>query len=381
MASGAPHTPPPARADLPALTGLRIVAAVMVYLSHLRQPTDIPHRLGTFMSSGYTGVTLFFVLSGFLLTLHHRDMPLSSAPRFWWARLARIYPLYAAVLAYVVVLMLRDGVALHDLSAHVLLLQAWYGNVLVAYGYIGPAWSLSVEVAFYLAFPVLVLAARRLRLGTATATVLGVAAALLAAAWWFRARGELTRLDPASAHRWLYQSPVARIGDFVIGMALAVIYRSVVGRRHAAVVGRCLAVTGALVTAVLMSMGRLLYTAWSWDAMYILPVSAIVLGLALGGSRVLGSGPIVAAGAASYAFYLIHTVVMTGLGADEWADMGARSLVAQVAILLLVLALSVGLHHMVEQPAHRWLRARVRPPERGGAPTPAATETPATSLH
>lgn len=332
------------------------------------------------MASGYNGVTLFFILSGFLLAMHHLDMPLSSAGRFWWARIARVYPLYLAVLLYVVAGVWANGTELVGLWRHVFLLQSWSRDYTMAYGYIAPAWSLSVEIFLYFAFPFLAIGVRRLNTRTALAVVVSIALTLLAAAWWFRARGELGWTSPGSSHRWLYRNPVTRLGDFTVGMALAVVYQRSRKAPRARLVGRGLAAVGAVVTVAIMCRGRTLFTAWTWDAVYVMPLGAIVLGLALSGNRLLASRPLVAAGAASYAFYLVHTRVMFALGAGQWKTIDVPSVVAEVSVFLLVLALSVGLHHMVEQPAHRWLRSRVAPPERAAARRPATEEPLDTSM-
>ena len=54
------------------LTGVRIFAALAVVLSHLPRPDSLPRIIGTFMSAAYNGVTLFYILSGFVPRL---DLP------------------------------------------------------------------------------------------------------------------------------------------------------------------------------------------------------------------------------------------------------------------------------------------------------------------
>src|SRR5689334_16615350 len=91
-------------APLPALTGLRILASVLVVVFHFL-PVQAAAGSGPWpwlsgviariVASGYTGVSFFFVLSGFILAYSYlgREGRLrGTAGRFYWARVARIYP-------------------------------------------------------------------------------------------------------------------------------------------------------------------------------------------------------------------------------------------------------------------------------------------------
>jgi peptidoglycan/LPS O-acetylase OafA/YrhL len=92
--------------DLPALTSLRFFAALWVVFFHLstRVAGTLPAAARTVIGRGWMGVPFFFILSGFILAhVYGRKL---SAPatraergRFWWARVARVYPLYLLALA------------------------------------------------------------------------------------------------------------------------------------------------------------------------------------------------------------------------------------------------------------------------------------------
>lgn len=58
----------PAAADLPALTGVRFIAAFWVLCYHAVPRTGLPAPVAAVVDAGYSGVSLFFVLSGFILT-------------------------------------------------------------------------------------------------------------------------------------------------------------------------------------------------------------------------------------------------------------------------------------------------------------------------
>lgn len=135
--------------SLPNLTALRFFAASYVVLFHfaprapLSASPDLSRRL---LDAGFTGVSLFFILSGFILAYNHQQV--DNVKAFLRARFARIYPLYlfAILLLLPVVFHVakRDPTALWALAADLLLVQTWFPSV--AMGVNPPAWTLSCEV-------------------------------------------------------------------------------------------------------------------------------------------------------------------------------------------------------------------------------------------
>src|SRR3954470_9302060 len=90
----------PNRVPLRALTGIRFFAAFHVLLLHttLRYLGHAPIWVQNIVGSGYVGVSLFFILSGFILTYSYSPDGHADVTRkreFWAARFARIYPVYA----------------------------------------------------------------------------------------------------------------------------------------------------------------------------------------------------------------------------------------------------------------------------------------------
>jgi peptidoglycan/LPS O-acetylase OafA/YrhL len=139
-------------------------------------PGGTPFQFGWFSTYFFpplvNGVTLFFVLSGFLLFLPFATAALREQPRPAFAaylrnRALRILPAYWFVLLFVALVLQSAALysagkqgAIHDpslLGQNALLLQTYHPST-VGTG-IGPAWSLVIEVAFYLVLPLLVLAA------------------------------------------------------------------------------------------------------------------------------------------------------------------------------------------------------------------------------
>lgn len=162
-------TTPPGRLFIAPLTGIRALAAFWVFLRHYR--TELidafpgMHLLAPLMNVGYLGVDLFFILSGFILTVTHLDSMTTrydwrKSLGFLWLRLGRVWPLTAFVLmlfgAYFIAMFWITGdqsyAALVDvprLVEHLFLVHAWYPHAL---DWNGLDWSISAEWMAYLTF-------------------------------------------------------------------------------------------------------------------------------------------------------------------------------------------------------------------------------------
>lgn len=353
---------------LPALTGIRILAALAVYASHVGAPHGAPEFVTTFFASGYNGVTLFFVLSGFVLAINYFDgFRRPSAGKLFnysVARFARIYPLYLLLLLYVMVRQQAFGESSDGWWYNALALQAWSADLTTAYSFDPPSWSIGVEFFLYACFPLLVPLLARLRKPKATlVAAAGVAAAMvsLVAVFVIAGWGNLPWTDPGSAHRWLYRTPLTRLGDFVLGILAAQLYFQTRGDPRVGRWGASLAIGAMLVGICFMAWPGLLFTAWSWDVAYALPAAVFIFGLAVAPVSLLARGLslpfMVLLGEASYAFYLVHAPAIGLFGGAQWATITSVSTVAFEAMMLgAIIALSVGLHVTFEGPARTYVK-------------------------
>jgi peptidoglycan/LPS O-acetylase OafA/YrhL len=179
------------RRDVPALDGFRALAAVSVVSFHLINTTapvwfdEGPPELvrNALHHLGVNAVSAFFVLSGFLVARPFLDHVIDDRPlrlaRYIRARSLRILPAWWIVL--LVVLVISNRAVLGDPGQLALLatLQHSYDPALLR-SVIPPAWTLVIEVSFYVAMPLLLLAARRplARFGRTT-RIVAVATALV----------------------------------------------------------------------------------------------------------------------------------------------------------------------------------------------------------
>jgi len=159
------------------LTSIRGVAALWVVAFHLFRNLSnhgIALTAGTpawrALSAGQFGVDIFFVLSGFIIAQTYRSLTVAGIPEFLFKRFARIYPLHLVILGLMVPCVFVMGLlgrtpvdadyfAYSALPYHFTLTFAWLGHPI---GWNAPAWSVSIELLAYAAFPGLLMFAKRL---------------------------------------------------------------------------------------------------------------------------------------------------------------------------------------------------------------------------
>jgi peptidoglycan/LPS O-acetylase OafA/YrhL len=357
---------PPGR--LPSLTGMRFAAAMLVFGVHAYSFIPVSgaaHRLGHFLfDPGDLGVSFFFVLSGFVLTWAVRGTAGPPLRRFWAGRLLRIYPAYALALAFAVLgkwlgdqidpaANRMNQVNGHSLATSLLLVQAWFPDDITYLGINPVAWSLSCEMAFYAAFPLLYLLVRRLRVPNLYA----VGAGLVATSMLMPPIADAVVGD--AGRRWfVYVFPLARMVEFTLGIVLALLVRR--GAWRGPGLGLACGLFAANYLAVDLLPDRIRDTAAVLATTALLIPAAAAADLRGSPSRWRGRF-LVALGDASYAFFLVHVTVLT-LGMQLMGR--SRPYPPPVALLLalgfLVLsyALAFALHRWVELPAMSLLRRR-----------------------
>jgi peptidoglycan/LPS O-acetylase OafA/YrhL len=362
--------------QLPTLNGMRGIAAIVVFFSHTTllgffADKRVDHWWFAILSrTGSAALGFFFILSGFVLTWSAPD----SEPkrRFWRRRAARILPNHLVVCAVVIVLMvlIRGGAPLWPTLANVTLVQSWVPDMTVFNGINPPTWSLSCEILFYAAFPWLLAAIRRIPARRLWLIAGGIVAAMLAAPV------VSTALLPAEP-RYLYahaafpqfwfveQSPPIRMLDFILGIVIA---RLVMEDRWI----RLSLPAAALLTLAFYGVSEVVPLLFSVVAAMVVPLALLVAAAAradVAGHRSPLRGRAAGwLGEASFAFYLIHILVLYGasnLSPGGFGVIGALG--AMVGAFLVTLGLAAVLHTGVERPMMRRF-GRSRRPARRPAP-------------
>jgi peptidoglycan/LPS O-acetylase OafA/YrhL len=149
---------------LPSLDGLRAISAAMVVLGHagkaLHVGRNLPFGAGVIDVWGPVGVTVFFVISGYLITrlllAEKRDRGTISLRAFYMRRTFRILPAYWAYLAVVAVLA-ASGFVIASPSAFAKAIFFTTNYLNPGSWVVNHSWSLSVEEQFYLFWPFMLL--------------------------------------------------------------------------------------------------------------------------------------------------------------------------------------------------------------------------------
>lgn len=155
------------KAYIPALTGLRAVAAWLVFIHHFNPFLPGDRFLFGLAQQGYTGVSLFFVLSGFLLPYHYYDAPLTTRVGlvdYFRRRIVRIFPLlFLVVSSTFLVLYFAEKLRYENPAVEYLLNISLFKGFSDAHKFSGVAqsWSLTVEETFYILLPSILLLHRQ----------------------------------------------------------------------------------------------------------------------------------------------------------------------------------------------------------------------------
>lgn len=308
----------------PGLDGIRGIAILLVLTWHA---WVVPYP-----PVGTAGVTLFFVLSGYLITRLLLEERARSGTidlaAFWTRRAVRLLPALVLMVALTLPFRLDQwwsaGWALSYVG------NWWWaaGNDSGMYGF---TWSLAIEEQFYLVWPVLILMSLRLRL------VIVALVVLLA-----------LRLVPQSGE-FANFSTLSHAPSILIGAALA--YRPI-ERRIPPV---RLAIAAA---ATVLGYLALVLTGIGLDMQLIAAFGAMLVITGMAGSFTWR--PLVALGRISYGVYLWHLPVMVILGAEY----GARGVAVGVLASAVAIAIAALSYRLVEQPllAMRRRRQEVRAP-------------------
>jgi len=313
---------------VPALDGLRGVACLLVVLHHCGRggamASSGARLFNRLSASGWVGVDLFFVLSGFLITgllLDARERA-GGLRRFWGRRALRILPLAYLFLAVVFFSPVWGAESWH---AGVTAEQAWfwlYANNWLAlarpgldHGVLGHFWSLAIEEQFYLVWPLVVFWVSPARLRTLCPILLAASGVGHAIAAALHVNATLAyvltpwRLDGILLGCWLAvglrSDAAAAAGRFSPRSHRGLMLAAGVVALLLVVPARGLPAADPFVSAIGSAGAAASFALLLWGLL-VSPETAAV-------RRVLESRPVVALGRVSYGFYILHLPIVLAL--------------------------------------------------------------------
>ena len=372
---------------LPGLDGLRAIAVIGVMIYHAHH---------SWLPGGYLGVEVFFVISGYLITLlligEYERTKRIDLRQFWTRRFRRLLPaLYLTLMIAAVYIAVFYSVTREetrgDFLGGIFYVSNWY-QIVVGQGYASSEafvplrhlWSLAVEEQFYLIWPLVmtvVLRRARNRLPAVGLKLFGVAIAITALTAVLFVNGPVATACNAEFHRgcWsvgdryinindsLYLGTFSRAGGLMLGAGFAMLWRPMAilrgPLRHKAKVVDAVAAIGLVIVLALMGTmyltekGGSVYNPWLFRGGFFVVGIASLMMIAgvthqLGSSgKLLGNRVLLWIGTRSYGLYLYHWPIYQFIRKQASIEMTPVQIGVAMAIALPVTELS---YRFIETP-------------------------------
>jgi peptidoglycan/LPS O-acetylase OafA/YrhL len=378
--------PPPGNPRFPLLDAMRAIAALSIVVTHASGVSNFntDNWLGHFPARLNMGVTIFFLLSGFLLyrpfvAARRAGRPPIATRAFLRRRVLRIVPAYWVALTLLAIYPGLLGFSDHWWRFYTFTQIYWSNSIVQG---IGPAGTLCIEVSFYLLLPFLAAAIARLRPSVTgeIGILVGLAACVIVFRWVIQGY-----TPPFSDWRILHNTLLSYFDWFAYGMILAVLSVAWHGREAGSpvlvtIIRRpwlpwLLALAVFVYVALGMDLSRgffVTYTQWNffgehlgYAAVAFLLLLPAIFGVWAGGWprkllawRVLGW-----LGLVSYGIFLWHSNIMLELnehGAQGWLP-GSGFLSLLIPTLAIAIPIAAASYYVVEKPALRFKDRRRGP--------------------
>jgi len=347
---------------IPQLNFIRFVLslAIVVFHSGLTiYPFDQP-VLRALFSSANLGVSIFFVLSGFVLVITYHDAekgPVLNKEQYWINRLARIYPVYlfSMILCFIATL-LANPAAIRPLPVllSMLLLQAWIPPFPLYMN--GLAWALSVQLFFYVIFPYVLPVLASL----STSRLIKVVSAF----WAFSLFVHVFLIEtmygegPAFTHDVIFYNPLMHVNSFIVGIGGGLMLQRLPAGGNSYVPGLCMLFSGACLAALILVPNPVIRFGHNG---LLAPLGMLfIFGLAKdrsGLSRLLMSRPVMLLGELSFGIFILQGPLKI-LVRYQYITHGVTwsSPVRFHVYLVLLAMLALASYYLIEKPARNIIK-------------------------
>lgn len=337
------------------LTGLRAVAAYMVFLMHFN-PADENNFFFKIFSQFYSGVSIFFILSGFLITYRYSEgFSISSSwiLKYLKNRIARIYPLYFFLTSATLIVSLfttigNDFTFVENLKQQLFI---YFLNITFLRGFffeflfsmISQGWSLTVEETFYLTAPLMWYFREKINLLLWVFILFCIGNLFCIIGVFFPVKGFFV-----SEIFMLKFTFFGRAIQFVAGMILAksVLIKKQLFFKNKTYIGLLVTIISIVSLALVWKVSSVYFSILIDNFLLTAGVSILILGLIEENtlvSRVLSNKFVNLLGKSSYAFYLIHV----GIFQNMLVKIGIINILFQFVALVFI---SIFLYMVIENP-------------------------------
>jgi len=344
----------------PSLTGIRAIAVYMVFIFHLNPFGGNLYGkfLQDYTSKFYVGVTLFFVLSGFLITFRYYNNNRFSWKQYFYNRLARIYPLFFIVVTCT--LLIRAYTQPYESVTH--FLSIYLLNVTFLKGFFTDfffsgllqGWSLTVEETFYLIAPVIFLVVKKSKVWLLIMPIFLITIGWLMVVIF----SKVDFYGFFGSYRLMFSGTFfGRCTEFFIGAFLALLVReNKLIKCYLPLTYIGIACIMFCIYLIPIKNKQTVNIIGVWDLVFtnlLLPSSIFIFFYGVLTersfvSRILSSKIFVLLGKSSYAFYLIHIGYLSTL---------IRMLVSnRLLVFILINIIAILLYLFIEEPLHRYFR-------------------------
>lgn len=347
------------------LTSLRFFFAFLVFLCHCRifiplNSNKINLIIYHIFEELYLGVSFFYILSGFILSLNYQDKFLQkkiNIKSFYIARIARIYPLH--ILTFIISIPLTITVLKSNFLewiitafANVFLIHSFIPVQSIYFSFNGVSWSISNEMFFYFLFPILIYLFSKWINSKYKYLILFV----------FLIIPILTTIIKTHQYWTFYVNPLSRVFDFLLGIIIYNLYKSYSFKKNTNYT--ILELSSIILFIIFFLLHSWIPEVARFSFYYWLPMSYLILifsyqkGII---SKFLSNRILIYLGEISFGFYLIHqlviryTIIFRNKGFVQVSD----NFILILSILIVTLLLSHISYLKFEKPLNKKIKHKI----------------------
>lgn len=358
--------------EITSLTSLRFIAAFYVFLFHAQIHIGSAFSneiINKIIGAGYIAMTLFFILSGYILAYVYSEFNINNIKKYYINRFARIYPTYFAygLIGIISFIYSLDSIPntlnieytyifqfILGVLAFVFMFQAWYPSLFSVWNF-GGSWSLSVELFFYILYPairtVINVSNKKTLLYILFFSYMWASIPIL---FFYCFSGK----DNGIMNIYTYSSPIFRLGEFIFGILIHTIF---IERKY-------FSFNSAYIKILLTSLYCILFIILTINNVTLeglirysfiaIPVFGLTLYyLNIEGNWLLERKIFIYLGRISYSFYLAQFTTFV-VFIDYLKDMNVNMILKWFFAFLITFLISILMYHLIEEPSRKYIRKK-----------------------